>query len=56
MILLETGLLESQDDCYRDKHSRIHWETLRYNINRFGENYSEDLKSMVELMLNESPK
>ena len=56
MIMLEAGLLENQDDCYRDGHSRIHWETLRYNINRLGEGYSEDLRGMVELMLNEENK
>ena len=35
MIMLEAGLLEYQDSCYRDQFTRIHWETLQYNISRF---------------------
>lgn len=51
MVMLEAGLLEYQDECYRDEGSRIHWETLQYNVNRLGQVYSQEFKSMVELML-----
>lgn len=40
MIMLEAGLLQYQDECYRDECSRVHWDTLQYNLDRFGEGYS----------------
>jgi hypothetical protein len=51
MIMLEAGLLQYQDDCYRDECSRIHWETLQYNINLFQKIYSKELTDLVEFML-----
>lgn len=52
MIMIEAGLLEYQDEeCYRDDKSRIHWETVQYNIDRLGQAYSDEIKNMVEFML-----
>lgn len=47
MIILEAGLLSYQDECYRDQYSRIHWETLQYNINLFQQTYSSELTNLV---------
>lgn len=47
MILLEAGLLSYQDGCYRDQFSRIHWDTLHYNINRFQQSYSPELANLL---------
>lgn len=54
MIMLEAGLLEAQDDCYRDECSRVHWDTVKFNLERFGEIYSSELKKTVESMLEEA--
>lgn len=52
MIILEAGLFEYQDEqCYRDEKTRIHYETLQYNIDRLGQAYSNEIKNMVEIML-----
>jgi hypothetical protein len=51
MVLLEAGTLQYQDECYRDEWSRIHWETLQFNINRFKQIYSQDLCNLLEIML-----
>ncbi len=40
MIILEAGLLKYQDECYRDECSRVHWETVQYNIHLFSQSYS----------------
>ncbi len=53
MIILECGLLQYQDECYRDEYSRIHMETLEYNKNRFRKSYSEELANMLNYMLGE---
>lgn len=34
----------------------MHWETVHYNINRFGQIYSEELKNMLEFMLSKEEK
>jgi serine/threonine protein kinase len=49
MVMLEAGLLAHQDDCYR--HGKINWEVISYSLERFGDLYSLELRSMVELML-----
>jgi serine/threonine protein kinase len=51
MILLEAGLAQYQDECYRDEYSRIHWETLSFNLNRFAQLYSSELTTLLQLML-----
>jgi hypothetical protein len=51
MIMLEAGLLAPQDECYRDECSKIHNETVNYNLEKFGQAYSSELRSMLELML-----
>jgi len=51
VIVLEAGLLQYQDECYRDECARVHWETVQYHLHRFRENYSEELAALVELML-----
>lgn len=51
MVLLEAGLTQYQDECYRDEWTRIHWETLQYNINRFRQIYTQELTALLELML-----
>ena len=56
MIILEAGLLEHQDDCYRDEYTRIHWETIYFTTNKFRKTYSEELKNMVEFMLSKEAK
>lgn len=56
MIILEAGLLCYQDECYRDQYSRIHWETLQYNINLFQQNYSPELTNLVEFMLSKDER
>ena len=40
MIVLEAGLSQYQDECYRDQSARVHWETLQYNIHRFRQCHS----------------
>ncbi len=47
MVVLEAGLLAYQDECYRDQYSRIHWETLQYNINLFQQAYSAELTNLL---------
>mgnify|MGYP000968937947 FL=1 len=32
----------------------MHWETLQYNLERFGQIYSNELKAMLEMMLNQN--
>jgi hypothetical protein len=54
MIMLEAGLLQYQDECYRDEYARIHWDTIQYNLDRFGENYSNELKSTLQSMLQQA--
>lgn len=54
MIMLEAGLLQYQDECYRDECARLHWDTLQYNLDRFGESYSHELKSTLESMLQQA--
>lgn len=51
MILLEAGLAQYQDECYRDECSRVHWETLNYNLNRFAQLHSPELATLLRLML-----
>lgn len=51
MVLLEAGLAQYQDECYRDECTRIHWETLQYNLNRFRQSYSPELAALLEVML-----
>jgi hypothetical protein len=40
VVILEAGLLQFQDECYRDDCSRLHWETVQYNLHRFQQAYS----------------
>lgn len=35
MILLEIGLLQSQDDCYSQNKRTINWQRIQNNIQRF---------------------
>lgn len=51
MIILEAGLLSYQDECYRDQWSRVHWETLQYNLSLFQQHYTAELTNLVEFML-----
>lgn len=51
MIMLEAGLLQFQDECYREEGARIYWDTVRFNLDRFGEMYSKELKKTIEEML-----
>lgn len=51
MVLLEAGLSHYQDECYRDEWTRIHWETLQFNLNRFHQLYSGELGALLDLML-----
>lgn len=51
MILLECGLLERQDQCYLNDCSAVSFERIEGNLRRFGSNYEDELRQMVELML-----
>lgn len=51
MVMLEAGLLSHQDECYREENSKVHWDTVNYNLDKFGQIYSGELRSMLELML-----
>ena len=51
MVLLECGLLERQDHCYRDEYQRLDYDLLHKNVRRFGLEYSEELRIITELML-----
>ena len=51
LTILEAGLLEYQDDIYRDDYSRINSELLGNKLCRFGEFYSDKLRRMLEVML-----
>jgi|688.fasta_scaffold258810_2 hypothetical protein len=56
MIILEAGLGQYQDECYRDECSRVHWETVQYHLHRFRQTYSEELAELIELMLSREEK
>ena len=56
MILLECGLLERQDPCYKDEYQRIDYEQLDKNVRRFGLEYSEELRIITEVMLKKDNK
>ena len=51
MIMLECGHLKSQIDCYKDDCGRVDQKALNNSLNRFGNEYSDGLKEMVEFML-----
>lgn len=51
MIVLEMGLKKYQDECYRDDYTRIHQETLKFNLMQMRGKYSEELVSILEYML-----
>lgn len=52
--MMEAGLLSQQDECYRGECSKVHWDTINYNLEKFGQIYSGELRSMLELMLEQS--
>jgi serine/threonine protein kinase len=52
MILLECGLLERQDQCFLNDCSEVNFDRIEANLKRFGDFYEEELRKMVELMLN----
>lgn len=56
MIILEAGLGNYQDECYRDECSRVHWETVQYHLHKFRQFYSEELAELIELMLSREEK
>lgn len=51
IIILEAGLLEYQDDCYRDGGFRIHWDTVNNNLDKFADLYAKDIADIVSFML-----
>lgn len=51
MVILEAGLGEAQDGCYKEEGARVNWDQLAFNINRFQHNFSPDLTNFVTLML-----
>ena len=51
MLILESGLLQRQDDCYEDDCSKINWRQIEININKFGDIYGGELKGYVDMML-----
>lgn len=55
MIALEMALLQYQYECYREDFTRVHWETIEYRIEEVGRLYSQELKVMIELMLQRDP-
>lgn len=55
MVLLETGLLEYQDDCYASNGGWLNWEKLARNYDRFSCLYSEELSRVVSIMLDRDP-
>lgn len=44
-------MLERQDQCYLDDCSKINWSKIEANLSRFGHHYDDDLRQMINLML-----
>lgn len=55
MVMLETGLLEYQDDCYASNGNWLEWEKLTRNFQRFTCLYSEELCKVIGIMLDRDP-
>jgi|JI61114C2RNA_FD_contig_31_6944537_length_1062_multi_3_in_0_out_0_3 hypothetical protein len=51
MIMLEVGLVESQDGCYLMHHRSINWQKLHANLQRLREKYGPELYQVIEMML-----
>jgi hypothetical protein len=51
MIILEAGLLTSQDDCYFANKTNVNWQKLNGNLGRFAERYGAEMREVVEVML-----
>jgi hypothetical protein len=56
MIILEIGLLEDQNLCYKENCRKINWGKLSQNIDKFGRQYKDQLKSIVLSMVAQHKK
>ncbi len=55
MVILEAGLLQSQDDCYFNQKTRMNEHKLEANLAKFGERYPL-VKALLTDMLLRDPR
>lgn len=57
VIMLEIGLLEYQDSCYKSQSTVIDWAQLEDNWAKFRRSYSDQLSDiLMDFMLEKNPK
>jgi hypothetical protein len=56
LIVLEAATLERKNECYLEKCSRVNWEAINTNLNRFEGKYGKELRGILGRMLHPDPK
>lgn len=47
MVIIEAALLKYLDDSYREDHTKVDWDTIRYYLDQIEQSYGLELKQFI---------